>query len=238
MERAFVAVMLPRVRSPLVRSVVVAGLLAKLARVMLPVPVKLTALAAAWASVTVPTTEWAPAPWVIPAALVTESVPVAVLPFNVIPPAVSVRAMLLPVAPTATKSTPPDPTPPRVMAAAPVPVPALRVTTEPVVFAITAAAPWVIVPLVAVPVVLIETRPVVDATAGAMVNVLPAPPERTALPPFVRTSKPPPTRGVPTRFTLTGPVAPKVALLPAPEARTKRLPKNLPPSTLTVLPAR
>ena len=233
MERAFVAVMLPRVRSPLVRSVVVAGLLAKLARVMLPVPVKLTALPAACASVTVPTTDWAPVPWVIAPALVTFSVPVAVLPFNVIPPAVSVRAMLLPVDPTVMKSTAP-----RVIAAAPVPVPALRVTTEPVVFAITAPRPWVIVPLVAVPVVLIETRPVVDATAGAMVNVLAAPPERTALPPFVRTSKPPPTRGVPTRFTLTGPVAPKVALLPAPEARTKRLPKNLPPSTLTVLPAR
>ena len=98
--------MLPRVRSPLVRSVVVAGLLAKLARVMLPVPVKLTALPAACASVTVPTTDWAPVPWVIAPALVTFSVPVAVLPFNVIPPAVSVRAMLLPVAPTVTVTSP------------------------------------------------------------------------------------------------------------------------------------
>ena len=224
---------LPRVRSPLVRRVVVAGLFAKAARVMLPVPVKLTALAAAWVSVTVPTTEWAPVPWVIPAALVTFNVPVAVLAFSVIPPAVSVSSMLLPVDPTVMKSTAP-----RVMAAAPVPVPALSVTTEPVVLAITPPAPWVIVPLVAVPVVLIETAPVVAETNGAIVNVLPAPPERTALPPLVRTSKPPPTKGTPTKLTLTGPVAANVAFVPAPEARTKRLPKNLPPSTLTVLPAR
>jgi len=114
----------------------VAGLFAKLARVILPVPVKLTALPTAWVSVTVPTTDWVPVPWVIAPALVTANVPVAVLPFNVIPPAVSVRAMLLPVAPTVTKSAAP-----RVMAAAPVPVPALRDTTEPVVFAITAPAP-------------------------------------------------------------------------------------------------
>jgi len=92
--------------------------------------------------------------------------------------------------------------------------------------------------LVAVPVVLIETAPVVAETNGAIVNELPAPPERTALPPLVRTSKPPPAKGTPTKLTLTGPVAPNVALLPAAEERTKTLPKNLPPSTFTVLPAR
>jgi len=116
-------------------------------------------------------------------------------------------------------------------------VPAFNVTTVPVVFAVNAARPWVIEPLPAVPVVLIETAPVVAATAGAMVRV-PTAPERTALPPLVRTSKPPPTKGTPTKLTLTGPFAANVALLPVPEARTKRLPKNLPPSTFTVLPAR
>jgi len=149
---------------------------------------------------------------VIEPPLVTDTLPVAVIAFSAML-LTSLIVILPPVAPSVIKSFAEVP---RVIVLVVLLVPALSVTTEPVVFAMIAAAPCVIVPLVDVPLVLIETAPVVDATAGAMVRV--PVPERMALPPLVRTSKPPPARGVPTRFTLTGPVLPmRVEEAPVPK---------------------
>lgn len=82
-----------------------------------------------------------------------------------IPPEVSVMEMLFPVAPTVRRSTEP-----RVMLPAVVPVPAFSVTTVPVVLAVNALAPWMMLPFKLADDVLIETAPVVDETLGAIVS--------------------------------------------------------------------
>lgn len=157
---------MPKTRMSPVETRVIVEVVPIEAKVRLPVPVKLTAWPVAGARVIAPPTEWGElATWAIPAALVTARLPLVFMLRRVTPPAVSVIETALPLAPTVRKSTAP-----RVILPAVEPVPASRVTTEPVVLATNALAPWMMFPLVEVPLVLMETRPVVDATFGAIVR--------------------------------------------------------------------